>query len=387
MEDYANEADEDLARERFKAQLLRAGLTSMSISLPASDATSYQSHASTSSHQSSSSTYTPDLLTPIPHSASNSYRFTFPSSTFVPSNRPPRSSPRRPAHNESDQDDDNDESSTPGPRTRRAHLRSNFLDARRMSLDHRKERTVDDEGSGIDDTSDSEDSENRSRRPSIDTQGSPVNGALLTFRNPFSSADPRPDPDLLLTASNSPSVPPFPPHSPPRRPSYTRPHSEENVHHPASGPSTIGSSTITARQPPPSGPRRPSLSPWLADEDGMPAINMFTAKVNTSPPRSLSDSAVPRRASLADEVGAQLPEVGSGSASVSGHEEMEWDMDFVLGGGGQGMGVDFQTLSEGAHPGSTQDPFVYPSIHLGSPSSASTPNARQAEEMGIDCEC
>lgn len=382
-----NDEDADRARERFKAHLLRAGLTSMAIHMPSSGQTTFQPHASTSSRRSSLNPNA-DVQTPPTSSASDSYRFTFPTSAFVPS---PRSrsfvSPRRRrTSSETDPDDDDDrvrerEPESPGG-SRDRRRGPDFLDARRMSVDHRNKLNGDDDGSGIDDETDTDESDTRSRRTSL---GSPISGGLLTFRNPFSNnttttttTTTATAPDLVLPTS------PDPDSASNRRPS-TPPQLSSSLLFVPSDPSGSSSSpssnadtssTVRPSQEPPHGQvsRRPSISPWLTDEEGMPIINMSTAKVTTSPPRSLSDSAVPRRPSLAQEVGARLPEYGTGPASVSGHEAMEWDMDFVLGGPGGGSGIDFQTLSEDAHPSSHQNPFDYP---------AADPTRRGD---GIDCE-
>lgn len=154
------------------------------------------------------------------------------------------------------------------------------------------------------------------------------------------------------------------------------------------------SSSTSSNLPPPVftdsfPPRRPFLSPSCSTVPQSPSLQSSGLIVSTSsteqspsrlpyllsrtsPPRSLSDSAVPRRPSLAEEVGAD-PTQPPLAASVAGGEDVQWDLDFVLGGFDGPGGGDFEPpeVSEGSYTSSA--------FEFGSPGSL-------GDDEGVDSE-
>jgi hypothetical protein len=334
----------DRARERFREHLLKAGLSSIPISLPPSPGANSPGGARPKPVLGPVSRHAPygTVVSSVDSSASSSHS----GSTRTASNSRPNSSPaymleRRPSGRhfnpenrlgpaaESSSEEDDAARSPPPRMPLRQSMSRQSIDARRLGLEVRTVIRPADDGSGIEDESESEESEPGSHSSSsaqvLQPDGSfapaPVAGSSsnctrsLAAWDTYDLGDQRIVPPVVSAV-----VLPSPTH--------------ELIRHlaPAVG--------LEDR------PRRKSISPqqplkFEPAEDrsllGSTVSVRRGSKQDASPPRSLSDSAVPRRPSLAEELQATIPPVHlnpSGAASVGGNDDVEWDLDFVLGGSG-----------------------------------------------------
>lgn len=338
--DAEDDDDEiDRARERFREQLLKAGLSSIPISLPPSPGAKSPGSSRPKPVLGPVSRQAPygTVVSSVDSSASSSHS----GSNRTASNSRPNSSPafqleRRPSgrhyHPESrlgpateSSSEEDDGALNPPPRMPlRQSMSRQSVDARRLGLEVRTVIRPADDGSGIEDESESEESElgnhssssaqimltDGSFGPALASGSSSQGVRSLAAWDSYDLGD-RVSPPVVL---------PQPTH--------------ELIRHLAPA---IG---LEER------PRRKSISPQQpfkieSAEDrtllGAAGGVRRGSKQDASPPRSLSDSAVPRRPSLAEELQAAIPPVHlnpSGAASVGGNDDVEWDLDFVLGGSG-----------------------------------------------------
>jgi hypothetical protein len=337
-----DEVEADRARQRFREQLMQAGISSIQILLPPPAIGSNLSPLN-SPHSTRRRNRPPPLSSPgVPTPGTRPRRR--PSEQFY------NASPTNSIRNERLgpwRDDDGDLRSSDDEGS------DYFADQRNSFADH-----ADDEGSGVEDETDSEDSEER--RLSVERKGERAAEAEAAsvaamvwrtpeFRNPFDASNPHPSSDpqtpsaLSYMNSNPPSqsqnalslnVPPMPTNTSSLSSSSNTPTSV------STGVNNFLFQTSTFSPPPsPSQRRRPSLATSQKSFTRMFPLTTLpqTHPCPDSPARSVSDSAVPRRPSLAAEVGLTEPTV-SGPSSVAGHEEVEWDLNFVLGRSGSESG-------------------------------------------------
>lgn len=330
-EDADAEEDEDddevdQARERFREHLAKAGLASIPITLPASPKASARAKpvlGPMSKHAPYGS-----LTSPVDSSASSSHS----GSNRTASTRPPAFE-RRPSARRYDgplarrlthtptagSSSSSDEERTPGQHSivRQSTSRQS-VDARRLGLEYRKIIRPDDDGSGIEDESDSEESGPGSKHstpalphdPTFHASTSAGKGRSLAAWDTYSFAD-----------RTMPS-----------------PQQTELIRHLAPAVSLDEKPvrrSISPHQPPPTIQEPPQPFPHV--DTGLLGLGGLKrgSISGHSPPRSLSDSAVPRRPSLAEEIQVVIPPPhlnASGAMSVSGGDDVEWDLDFVLGG-------------------------------------------------------
>ncbi|CDZ98703.1 hypothetical protein [Phaffia rhodozyma] len=406
----------DRAREKFRQQLLNAGLSSISISLPTVPlGSNVRSHQTPPGFPPLQTPLSPSFFEPTTSPFTTSYAPSpsIPLSSLSPSAyssvtvspkaetangrrqsasyfgsasynrnspRPPSdslpkfASPNDDSGHSGDDEAEEDRSISP-LRTRNS---PRMLDVKRLTRDKRILQPEDGDGSGIEDESDSDGSRheaeglhgsNRSSsisrrtdalKPSFDLDNAPGPPPFETFTfESRSESQPR-SRSFPHDRDFSSSIPPLPLHSPknltplsplesrPQHLQLSAPHDLTNdASHPEimilpNTPRLNSSYTSPERTPINNTLRRPSLSPSIRSpsytlKEGHLDFSSNILNPNTQrsssppPPRSLSDSAVPRRPSLAAEVGVVLPPVLARASVGALSDEVEWDMNFILG--------------------------------------------------------